>query len=148
MVSKYLTSLLICSFILNLSASAQVQQSSVSSKSSVVNTSETISSKSYSDIEWSDLSLTEDQLSKIQELDEEWKRVEQLIRPKIIRDQQQLKNIMSNPHIDEDQIRKLQRDIMLRQEQLRYEATENFLSKRRLLNTKQRETLHKMMSQQ
>lgn len=96
-------------------------------------------------IEWSQLNLNDDQMKRIRELDAQWKSVEQIVRPKIIRDQQQLKNIMNNPNANEDQIRKLQKDIMVRQDQLRYEAIENFLSKRRILNQEQREKLHKIM---
>ena len=103
-------------------------------------------SKSYSSINWLNLDLSEDQKKQITTLNEDWKRVQQLIRPKIIRDQQKLKNVMSNPNADENEIRKLQGDIMLRQKQLRFEATENFLSKRRVLSNPQREKLHKMMS--
>lgn len=102
-------------------------------------------SKGYGNINWLTLDLTTEQKKQIKALNDEWKRVQQLIRPKIIRDQQKLKNVMSNPNADEDQIRKLQSDIMLRQKQLRFEATENFLSKRRILSDPQREKLHKMM---
>ena len=103
-------------------------------------------SKGYGSIDWLNLDLSEDQKKQITTLNEDWKRVQQLIRPKIIRDQQKLKNVMSNPNADENEIRKLQGDIMLRQKQLRFEATENFLSKRRILSNQQREKLHKMMS--
>ena len=103
-------------------------------------------SKGYGSIDWLNLDLSEDQKKQITTLNEDWKRVQQLIRPKIIRDQQKLKNVMSSPNADENEIRKLQGDIMLRQKQLRFEATENFLSKRRILSNQQREKLHKMMS--
>lgn len=109
-----------------------------------VSTSQTYA-KSYGNINWLTLDLTDEQKRQIKTLNDDWKRVQQLIRPKIIRDQQKLKNVMSNPNADEDQIRKLQGDIMLRQKQLRFEATENFLSKRRVLSNEQREKLHKMM---
>lgn len=98
-------------------------------------------------INWSGLELTNEQMVQMESLDNQWQKVQQMVRPKLIRDQQTLRNVITNPNLNEDYIRKLQRDIMLRQEQLRYEATENFLSKRRLLNKDQREKLHKMMKQ-
>lgn len=127
-----------------LTAVAQVQNQQVQNVSQS-RASSNFSNKGLVNINWTQLNLSEDQAKKMNELDDQWGRIEQLIRPKIIRDQQQLKNIMSNPNADDEQIRNLQRDIMTRQEQLRFEATENFLSKRRILNTKQREVLHKMM---
>jgi Spy/CpxP family protein refolding chaperone len=126
-------------------ALSQVQPASMSQSSKSLS-SENLTTRNYTQINWGKLNLSSEQMEKIQSLDKEWMRIQQLIRPKIIRDQQQLKNIMSNPEVDEDLIRKLQRDIMLRQEQLRYEATENFLSKRRILTSEQREKLHKMVS--
>lgn len=103
------------------------------------------SRNAYHRINWDGLNLSEYQKTKLLELEREWTKINQLIRPKIIRDQQQLKNIMRNPNAQEDQIRALQSDIMMRKKQLQIEATENFLSKRRLLTEEQRQKLHAMM---
>lgn len=132
--------LLIYLSILVPNAYSQTQNTSYSQSSGGYN-----NNRGNVSIDWQLLNLTEDQKRKIKELDLQWTSLEQTIRPKILRDQQQLKTIMVNPNADDNQIRKLQKDIMIRQEQLRYEATENFLSKRRLLNDEQRQKLHKMM---
>lgn len=136
---------LILSILLSLNFSQAFAQSPVQNVS--LSQSRVTVNKGMTGINWSELNLSKDQQNSIKKLDQEWSRVEQLIRPKIIRDQQQLKNVMSNPNADDNLIRKLQNDIMLRQKQLRYEATENFLSKRRLLNQDQRKMLHKQMIQ-
>lgn len=104
------------------------------------------SDKGLINVNWNQLNLNTVQQKRINELDNQWKQLENLVKPKIIRDQQTLKNIIKNPNVKESNIRQLQKDIMLRQEQLRNEATENFLSKRRLLNSNQKTQLHKMLS--
>ena len=141
---RTVVSLLMFITITTLPAFAQHQQMQNVQNASTSQTYNNVNKANVS-INWAHLNLTNDQSKKIKELDAQWERIQQLIRPKIIRDQQQLKNVMSNPNADEDLIRKLNNDIMLRQKQLRFEATENFLSKRRVLTTGQRETLHKMM---
>ena len=143
---KTVVSLLIFTTMSVLPALAQHQQMQNVQNASASQTYN--NNRANVNINWGLLNLSNDQLKRIKDLDTDWERIQQLIRPKIIRDQQQLKNVMSNPNADEDLIRKLNNDIMLRQKQLRFEATENFLSKRRLLTPEQRENLHKMMIQQ
>ncbi|MEW5821428.1 MAG: Spy/CpxP family protein refolding chaperone [Cyanobacteriota bacterium] len=143
MDSKNITLILIITIsFFSLPAYSQQQQTQQIQNVSLQQNLNNISKPSFN-INWSELNLTAEQSVKINQLDEEWKRIQQVIRPRLVRDQQQLKNIMKNPDTDEDRIRKLQNDIMLRQKQLRYEATENFLSKRRVLTPEQREVLHK-----
>jgi len=105
-----------------------------------------VSQKGYMNVNWNQLNLSSTQQKKINDLDIQWRELEHLVKSKIIRDQQNLKNIIKNPNVQEEKIRNIQRDIMLRQEQLRNEATENFLSKRRILNSKQKIILHKMIT--
>lgn len=143
MVSKHLLQFMIPVVLLNILPAFAQQEPGVQNVS--IQQGYSTEPRMNTSINWENLDLSDEQEVKIKELNEDWKRIEQLIRPKIIRDQQQLKNVMSNPNADEDLIRKLQRDIMLRQKQLRFEATENFLSKRRILNPDQREKLHKYM---
>lgn len=97
-------------------------------------------------INWERLNLTPKQERSIQVFDKEWQQMKSLIRPKLIRDQERLKLMLANPDVSDVQIRELQKQIFVKQEQLRYEALENFLAKRRLLNSHQREILHEMLS--
>jgi len=97
-------------------------------------------------IRWSSLNLDPWQQKRIKLLDYQWKQINNSIRPILIRDQEKFKKMLLNPNISEDEIREQQRQIFIKQEQLRYHALENFLAKRRLLNEKQRELLHDMIS--
>jgi len=91
---------------------------------------------------WEELNLTPAQEQRIKELDKKWQEVRGAIKPKLYRDQDQLKHLMLNPNASDDQIREIHKHIFVQQQQLRYEALENFLAKRRVLTQKQREKLH------
>lgn len=145
MITK--SKLLVLLTLLSFSFPQPIVQSQVQNVNLSQSTRSNSIAKGMNTIDWNELDLSKSQMETIQKLDEDWSQVEQLIRPKIIRDQQQLKNVMGNPDADENLIRKLQNDIMLRQKQLRYEATENFLSKRRVLSPDQRKKLHQQMIQ-
>ncbi|MFH0703131.1 MAG: hypothetical protein V2B14_06315 [bacterium] len=98
-------------------------------------------------IKWEVFNLTYEQKQEIQDLDSQWQKINYAIRPGLIRDQQQLKLLLTNTDSTDNQIRELQKQIFSKQDQLRYEALENFLSKRRLLTAKQRKMLQKMLSE-
>ena len=95
-------------------------------------------------INWECLNLTEKQEQKFALFDQDWKKIQTIIRPKLTRDQERLKLMLTNPNISDTQIKELQKQIFIRQEQLRYYALNNFLSKRRLLTPNQRIMLHEM----
>ncbi|OGH97013.1 MAG: hypothetical protein A2104_09655 [Candidatus Melainabacteria bacterium GWF2_32_7] len=96
------------------------------------------------DIRWECLNLTPRQEQKFAEFDKDWERIYSIVRPKLIRDQERLKLILTNPDVSDIQIKELQKQIFIKQEQLRYYALENFLSKRHLLTPKQRIILHEI----
>ena len=106
--------------------------------------------KSYCPVEikWNRLRLSDKQKVQIQSLDQQWKETNAIIRPALERDKARLKSLISNPAMPDNAIREVQKHIIAKQDQLRYEALENFLAKRRILTLKQRETLHKMLSKQ
>ncbi|EKE03756.1 MAG: hypothetical protein ACD_20C00156G0001 [uncultured bacterium] len=95
-------------------------------------------------INWECLNLTEKQEQKFALFDQDWEKIQTIIRPKLTRDQERLKLMLTNPNISDTQIKELQKQIFIRQEQLRYYALNNFLSKRRLLTPNQRIMLHEM----
>jgi len=97
-------------------------------------------------INWEYLNLTPKQKHEVAILDKRWKKVNAFIRPQLLSNQQKLKTLLSKPNIPDEEIRELQKQIFLEQTQLRSEALENFLSKKRLLDNKQRQVLLKMLS--
>lgn len=97
------------------------------------------------DIKWDHLKLSNKQKAQIQNLDQQWKEVSSIIHPKLVRDKERLKLMMFNADVSDNDIREVQKQIIAKQDQLRYEALENFLAKRRVLTQKQREMLHKML---
>ena len=81
-------------------------------------------------ISWESLHLTSGQEKEILILDQQWAQIRDLIRPRLIRDQECLKLMMINPDITDSQIREMQKYIFIKQEQLRYGALEIFLAKK------------------
>lgn len=96
-------------------------------------------------IRWEYLNLTQRQQQKMQVLDREWCEIQSLLQPKLIRDQEKLKLMLTNPDVSDTQIREIEKQIFIKQEQLRYYAMENFLAKRRILTVKQKVVLHEML---
>jgi hypothetical protein len=96
-------------------------------------------------INWEGLHLSRRQARDIRNLDIQWQSIRDLIRPALIRDQECFRLMLINPDVTDNQVREMQKEIFIKQEQLRYEALENFLAKRRVLNGKQRIMLHNML---
>ena len=98
-------------------------------------------------INWDCLDLSSKQKKQINILDKDWQTLNSDVRPGLLKDQANLKLMLNDPNSSDDKIRELQWKILSKQQMLRYEAMENFLSKRRLLSPKQRVILQQMLSQ-
>ena len=94
------------------------------------------------DIKWERLNLTQCQRKSIRSLDMQWQGISLHLRQKIIKDQRRLRCLLGNQFVTEEQLRKVYYRILRNQRELRKEALENFIKKRRILNYSQKKTLH------
>ncbi|MDD3149910.1 MAG: hypothetical protein PHV68_03670 [Candidatus Gastranaerophilales bacterium] len=98
-------------------------------------------------IDWMALGLSQTQQLQICKLDEDWAMKSGDLKKDLQEFQKQLRILMKNPNSLDKNIKETQWQIFIKQQQLQYEAVENFLAKRRLLNYNQRIKLHKMISE-
>ena len=96
-------------------------------------------------INWEKLNLSKEQGKNIEMLDMKWKKINETIRPQILRDQQKLKCVLKNQNATDSEIRQIQMQILMNQNRLKYEALELFLDKRRLLTPIQRKKFHMLI---
>jgi hypothetical protein len=121
--------LLICGF-LGMSGSASADEATTTS------------------INWTRLQLNPQQAQHIQSLENQWTRSYMDVQPSIVEDQRRLTRLMSDPNAHPAEIMALQQAISLKREQLRSNATANYLQKRQVLDQNQQHMLQDMMRQQ
>lgn len=98
-------------------------------------------------INWDRLQLNPRQAQQIQSLEGQWTRSYMDVQPSIVEDQRRLTRLMSDPNAHPAEIMAVQQAITLKREQLRSNATANYLQKRQVLNQNQQHMLEDMMRQ-
>ncbi len=106
----------------------------------------TYSMQNENSIKWSRLNLTESQVIQIKNLDFHWEKTRNNFLWHINKDKKRLKQMLQNPYSCDNEIKKIQKRLLINQQKLRHEAMENFLLKRNVLTDDQRKQLHKMIS--
>jgi Spy/CpxP family protein refolding chaperone len=97
-------------------------------------------------VRWNTLNLDQSQASRINSFEQEWKQTYTQVYPQIIRDREELRQLLNMPDSDEERIMLLQQRIMGNEEKLRNEATHTFLKKKKILRPNQKLKLRKMMN--
>jgi hypothetical protein len=98
-------------------------------------------------IDWKRLNLSTQQYQAIGQLDDSWHAKYQHTQPQIIENQRKLERLLSDSKSDPLEIMATQQNIARLKEQLRNEATTNYLRKRAVLNEGQQHQLEGMLSQ-
>ena len=106
-----------------------------------------LADESRCSINWARLNLSPEQTQQIQSLEQQWNKDYMDLQPVIIDDQHKLTRLLSDPKSDPVEIMALQQAIARKKEQLRSNATANYLRKRQLLNEAQQHGLEDMMRQ-
>lgn len=96
-------------------------------------------------VDWSRLNLTAAQNAQVQQLEDEWARQYNEIRPVIVEDQQKLTRLLANHNSDPVEVMALQQSIARKKEQLNGYATINYLKKRQLLTENQQFNLEQQI---
>jgi hypothetical protein len=99
-------------------------------------------------INWSRLQLNPQQAQHIQSMESKWNRNYMDVQPTIVEDQRKMTRLLGDPKADPVEIMALQQSIARKREQLRSEATANYLRKRQVLNQNQQHQLENMLRQQ
>ena len=97
-------------------------------------------------IDWSSFNLSLRQINQIRVYDNDWKIRSSILKSDLIKYQKRLKYLFSDPNAKNSDIRELQWQIFVKQQQLQYEALENFLNKRQVLSYEQRVRLHQILT--
>lgn len=100
----------------------------------------------YLEVNWDSLDLSDSQRNNLKNLDNRWKSTVSDIVPRIQTNERKLKQLMQSSKPNEGEILKLQQQIHEDKTQLKMEATEIFLHKRKVLNNQQQEKLQKMIN--
>jgi hypothetical protein len=98
-------------------------------------------------IDWQRLNLDQQQSQTIGSLDNDWNQKYQRLQPQIIGLQRKLERLLPDPHSDPLEIMATQQSIARLKEQLRNDATTNYLRKRAALNSDQQHQLEGMLQQ-
>lgn len=98
-------------------------------------------------VDWKKLSLSAPQSQQIQSLEQDWNGKYLKIQPDILDQQRKLTKLLMDPKSDPLEIMSTQQNIARLREQLRNEATANYLKKRAILNVEQQRQLEFMMQQ-
>lgn len=98
-------------------------------------------------VEWKKLNLKPQQAQQINQLESEWHTKYATTAPKIADLQKKLERLLSNAKSDPLEIMSTQQTIARLKDQLRNEATTNYLRKRALLNETQQHQLEGMLQQ-
>ena len=98
-------------------------------------------------IDWSKLNLSAQQSQQIQQLQQDWERQYNEIKPGISDDQRKLTRLLADHTSDPVEIMALQQSIARKKEALNAAATANYLKKRQLLNDNQQHSLELMIKQ-
>jgi peptidoglycan hydrolase CwlO-like protein len=98
-------------------------------------------------VDWTRLNLTPQQSQQIAQLDAEWQTKYSALQPQIIQLQRKLERLLPDPKSDPLEIMATQQNIARMKEQLRNEATTNYLRKRSVLLEPQQHQLEAMLHQ-
>lgn len=98
-------------------------------------------------IEWQRLNLNQQQMQTIGSLDSDWNQKYQHLQPQIAGLQRKLERLLPDPNSDPLEIMATQQTIARLKEQLRNDATTNYLRKRATLNGDQQHQLEAMLQQ-
>jgi hypothetical protein len=98
-------------------------------------------------VDWKRLNLSTQQSQSITQLDDYWHAKYQHVQPQIMESQKKLERLLSDSKSDPLEIMATQQNIARLKEQLRNEATTNYLRKRAVLNEGQQHQLEAMLSQ-
>ena len=98
-------------------------------------------------VDWGRLNLSGQQAHQIQGLEQDWNNKYVRIQPQILDCQRQLVKILADPKSDPLEIMFCQQTIARSKEQLRNEATANYLRKRAVLNESQQRCLEYQLQQ-
>lgn len=100
----------------------------------------------FIEVQWERLELSTSQRSNLTTLDRQWQGRYAELAPRIQANEQKLRALMNSAHPDEHEIMRLQQQIHEDKMQLKMDATQIFLHKRRILSREQDERLMKMMN--
>jgi Spy/CpxP family protein refolding chaperone len=98
-------------------------------------------------VDWNRLNLTGQQSEQIEALKQDWTLKYNHLQPQIVEQQQKLVKLLADPKADPLDIMATQQSIARMKEQLRNEATTNYLRKRAVLSEIQRRQLEANMQQ-
>lgn len=98
-------------------------------------------------MDWKKLNLNPNQSQQIQTLESEWNGKYMQIQPQIHDHQRKLAKLLVDPKSDSIEIMATNQTLTRLKEQLRNEATTNYLRKRAILNQDQQHQLETMMQQ-
>ncbi len=98
-------------------------------------------------VDWKRLNLSAQQSQQIQVLEQDWNAKYMKLQPQIVEHQRKLVHLLNDPKSDSLEIMSTQQTIARLKEQLRNEATANYLRKRALLTEIQQHQLESMMQQ-
>ncbi|MBX9689624.1 MAG: hypothetical protein K2X27_23135 [Candidatus Obscuribacterales bacterium] len=98
-------------------------------------------------VDWKRLNLTAPQSQQIQALEQDWNGKYTKLQPEILEQQRKLAKLLMDPKSDPLDIMSTNHTIARLKENLRNEATTNYLKKRAILNTDQQHQLETMMQQ-
>lgn len=96
-------------------------------------------------VDWQQLSLTVEQTQQIQVLESDWNGKYMKIQPQILENQRRLARLLPDAKSDPIEILSTQQNITRLKEQLRNEATANYLRKRAILNDSQQHQLEQQI---
>ena len=102
---------------------------------------------SQSTIDWKQLNLTTQQYQQVQLLEQDWNAKYMKLQPQILENQRKMLRLLADPRSDSLEIMATQQTVARLKEQLRNEATANYLRKRALLNVAQQRQLEGMLAQ-
>lgn len=98
-------------------------------------------------LNWKKLNLSQPQQQQIQTLEQDWNNKYMKVQPEILEQQRKLARLLMDPKSDPLEIMASQQAIARLKEQLRNEATSNYLRKRAILNLDQQHQLEGLMQQ-
>lgn len=98
-------------------------------------------------IDWTRLNLNQQQSQSITQLDSEWRAKYQQLQPQILQKQKKLQELLADSKSDPLEIMSTQQSIARMRENLRNEATTNYLRKRAILTETQQHQLEAMLQQ-
>lgn len=98
-------------------------------------------------LDWKKLNLSSQQSQQIQTLEQDWNGKYMQIQPQIQEHQRKLARLLVDPKSDSLEIMSTNQTLTRLKEQLRNEATTNYLRKRSILNQDQQHQLESMMQQ-